>query len=232
MNNLTKKIVVFTIIYIVSYVSYSQIVVMPGYHAVQYRSQLPAVETKPVINIEETTATSGGNVTHQGGSEVTARGVVWSQAEDPTVDVNDGYTTDGTGIGTYVSNITELTDSTNYFIRAYATNSAGTAYGEQLSFLTVENLDGKPCPGTPTVTYGNYTYNTVQIGEQCWLAENLRTTKYNDGTSIDYHGTNHSAWTNTTSGAYAWYNNDESTYKILMERYIIGMPLIQINYVL
>ena len=78
--------------------------------------------------------------------------------------------------------------------------------------------------GTSTVTYDGVTYNTVQIGDQCWLKENLRTTKYNDGTSIT-NITNNSTWTSTTSGAYCCYDNNPSncdTYGALYNWYAVN----------
>ncbi|MBW6492907.1 MAG: fibrobacter succinogenes major paralogous domain-containing protein [Lentimicrobium sp.] len=68
---------------------------------------------------------------------------------------------------------------------------------------------GQPCPGMPTITdiEGN-VYNTVLIGEQCWMKENLKTTKYRNNTPIEYPGTDNDAWQNNTTGAYAWYNSD------------------------
>jgi len=68
------------------------------------------------------------------------------------------------------------------------------------------------CGGLTTLTYNGYTYDLVEIGGQCWFAENLQTTKYSDGSPIDYPGTNNTAWQNNTTGAYAWYDNDSSTY--------------------
>jgi hypothetical protein len=97
-------------------------------------TSLPTVTTTAVTAITQTTATSGGNVTSIGGSAVTARGVCWSTTASPVVTCS--HTTDGSGSGTFVSNITGLTASTLYYIRAYATNSAGTSYGIQLSFTT------------------------------------------------------------------------------------------------
>ena len=138
---------------------------------------LPTVTTATVSAITETSATSGGNVTSDGGSSVTARGVCWSTSQSPTI--GDSYTTNGIGTGSYVSNITGLTPNTPYYVRAYATNIVGTVYGNEVNFTTL-NSTYQPCPGIPTVTYDGITYNTVQIGTQCWFKENL-----NVGTMIN-----------------------------------------------
>lgn len=99
--------------------------------------QLPTVTTTIVTNVTSTTATSGGNVTDDGGATVTARGVCWSTSPDPTID--DNKTTDGNGMGAFTSQLTNLTHSTTYYIRAYATNSEGTSYGEQKYFSTLSD---------------------------------------------------------------------------------------------
>jgi hypothetical protein len=92
------------------------------------------VETNPITNITETTATGGGNVKSDGGFPVTARGVCWSTSSNPTT--ANSHTTDGSGIGAFVSNLTGLTANTPYYVRAYATNSKGTMYGNQVNFTT------------------------------------------------------------------------------------------------
>ena len=99
--------------------------------------QLPTVTTTIVTNVTSTGATSGGNVTDDGGAAVTARGVCWSTSPDPTI--NDNKTTDGNGTGAFTSQLTNLTHSTTYYIRAYATNSEGTSYGEQRYFSTLSD---------------------------------------------------------------------------------------------
>lgn len=105
---------------------------------------LPAsVTTRSISNITATTATSGGNVTSDGGGLVTARGVVWGTTTAPTIALST-KTTDGTGIGAYTSLLTSLLPATTYYVRAYATNSSGTTYGSETSFTTL--------PTTPTVT--------------------------------------------------------------------------------
>ena len=77
---------------------------------------------------------SGGNVTSDGGGTVTARGVVWGIAAHPVITGNK--TNNGTGTGAFVSNITGLTPGTVYYVRSYATNSAGTTYGTEIQFST------------------------------------------------------------------------------------------------
>ncbi|MCX6278976.1 MAG: hypothetical protein NT004_12910 [Bacteroidetes bacterium] len=105
---------------------------------------LATVTTTPVTLVTLTNATSGGTVTTTGGGTVTARGVCWSVAPNPTT--ANSKTTDGAGIGAFSSNLTALTPNTLYYVRAYATNSAGTAYGNETTFTTLLN------PSIPTVT--------------------------------------------------------------------------------
>ncbi len=103
-----------------------------GFPARCVRDLLPTVTTNTVISITPTTASSGGNVTDDGGSTITARGVCWSTTAPPTI--SNSHTEDGTGTGTFTSTLTGLDpDYTNY-VRAYATNSAGTAYGNQVTY--------------------------------------------------------------------------------------------------
>jgi len=97
-------------------------------------TSLPTVTTTAITSITDITATSGGNVTSDGGATVTARGVCWSTSTNPLATAN--HTTNGTGTGTFASSITGLTGSTTYYVRAYATNSVGTAYGNEVLFAT------------------------------------------------------------------------------------------------
>jgi len=102
--------------------------------------------------------------------------------------------------------MTGLSPTTLYYVRAYATNSVGTAYGSQVSFTT-SAAPSFTC-GTSTVSdVDNNTYNTVQIGTQCWTKSNLKVSKYRNGDNIPT-GLSNSAWGNTTSGAYAIYLNN------------------------
>ena len=97
---------------------------------------LPTVETSAVTEITQTTATTGGVITSDGGAEVTSRGVCWSTNQNPTI--NDMLTSNGSGVGTFTSSIENLLANTTYYVRAYATNSVGTAYGENFCFITLE----------------------------------------------------------------------------------------------
>jgi hypothetical protein len=95
---------------------------------------IPVIKTDTVTNIYANTALCGGIISDEGGAPVTARGVCWSTVSDPTI--SDSKTTNGTGNGQFTATMTALTPSTNYYVRAYATNSVGTAYGKSRSFAT------------------------------------------------------------------------------------------------
>jgi hypothetical protein len=97
---------------------------------------IPSVTTTEITEISYTTAVSGGFVISNGGAAVTAKGVCWNTSPNPTL-INS-RTTDGEGTGAYISDITGLAPGTTYYVRAYATNSIGTAYGEEKSFTTFE----------------------------------------------------------------------------------------------
>ena len=112
--------------------------------------QIPTVSTTSVSVITSSTATSGGNVTADGGVAVTARGVCYATTTNPTT--SNSTVAIGSGTGTFTANITGLTANTTYYVRAYATNSVGTAYGNQISFNTNTNIANVQIPaGTFTM---------------------------------------------------------------------------------
>ena len=107
---------------------------------------VPTVNTTEVSNIGSDTAQSGGTVVGRGASPITAEGVVWNTAGNPDLTNNLGKTNDGTALGSFTSTLTGLKDTTVYYVRAYATNSDGTGYGEVKSFVTKM---GPPTTMTP-----------------------------------------------------------------------------------
>lgn len=98
---------------------------------------IPTVTTSTIIDITSNSATGGGNVTYNGGGSISQRGVVWGIEQTPTLDNNNGYTTDESGLGSFTSNIAPLQEATQYYVRAYAKNEAGTSYGSQVTFNTL-----------------------------------------------------------------------------------------------
>ncbi|MBK8786551.1 MAG: hypothetical protein IPN43_08660 [Chitinophagaceae bacterium] len=134
---------------------------------------IPTVTTTPISAITSTFANSGGTVSSDGGAAVTVRGICWSTTANPTIALST-KTTDGAGIGTFITSITDLTASTTYHVRAYATNSVGTAYGNDINFLT-------PLP-TPDIYVGGYEAGTmVEFVAKTW--KNGVPTTLSDGTS-------------------------------------------------
>ena len=254
--------------------------------------------TTSIGSITSTGASSGGNFTFDDGATITARGVVWSTSSGPTVSLST-KTMDGTGTGTFTSTISGLSESTTYYVRAYATNTAGTVYGNEVTFITTCTLNtagaasstptlnaystltpitisttratgigtysGLPAgvtaswsnnvitiSGTPTAT-GSFTYtipltggcgsvnatgtitvtvftcptntvtdidgntyNTVAIigtsTPQCWMSENLKTSRYRNGDLIPIV-TDNTEWINSATGKRSWYNNDSTTHE-------------------
>jgi hypothetical protein len=118
---------------------------------------LPTLTTLTVSEIGEETASSGGNVTNDGGAAITARGVCWSTSANPTV--ADSKTTNGTGTGSFTSSLTNLSPNTEYHLRAYATNSKGTAYGNEVTFTTESAL-----PTLTTLAISEITDKTASSG--------------------------------------------------------------------
>ncbi|HMU59994.1 MAG TPA: hypothetical protein PKD42_17100 [Chitinophagaceae bacterium] len=181
---------------------------------------LPTLTTTPISELFSTTAKGGGTITADGGAAVTVRGVCWSTTANPTVTLST-KTTDGVGVGTYISNILNLTNNTTYFIRAYATNSAGTAYGNELTFTTspyTVYVVGTENDGTasPYKLWKNGVVSSLNIGiEQINAPNSIYVTNNNDvyiaGTELT--GTNKKAviWKN---GTISYLNSDTSTYAI------------------
>ncbi len=144
----------------------------------------PIVKTNSVTDITINSAKCTGT-NDDGGLTITARGCCWNTTGNPTLQNNLGYTTEGSGTGSFISNITGLNKNTTYYVAAYATNEEGTAYGQVKNFTTLII----PC-GELTISYGGQTYHTVKIGNQCWMKGNLNIgTRINGSQEMSDNGT-------------------------------------------
>ena len=163
--------------------------------------EIPTLTTVEVFQIKQGHATSGGSNINDGGAEIIERGLCFSTKETPTI--NDAKTTSGTGTADFASTITGLKSNTTYYVRAFATNSVGTGYGNIIKITSlhynVSDVDGN-------------SYKVVVIGTQVWMAENLRTTKFKDNSPIPF-ATDRKAWSELKSSGYCWYTNDKAKYK-------------------
>jgi uncharacterized protein (TIGR02145 family) len=124
------------------------------------------------------------------------------------------------------ANLMGLTANSTYYFRTKATNSTGTKYGSDASFTTTKIIKGVYVFNTD-LTYGSVTdvegniYKTILIGTQTWMAENLKTTKFNDGTIIPFiiDGTK---WAGLSSPGYCWYNSDSVSYGGMYNWYAVN----------
>ncbi len=161
-----------------SFTAVSLLIVIALFYGCKKKPDMPTVTTTAISSITTTTAASGGNVTSDGGAEVTARGVCWGTATKPLI--TGSKTSDNKGTGSFTSSISGLTPSTMYYVRAYATNSEGTAYGNELSFTSTAIVGAtvtttKPAPADITATSaiggGNVTSDggaSVTERGVCW----------------------------------------------------------------
>jgi uncharacterized protein (TIGR02145 family) len=171
------------------------------FSTLQCEFDLPTVTTALVTAVTDDSAQCGGEVLDDGGTQVTQRGVCWSTSQDPTI--TDDHTVDGSGTGSFVSHISGLTPHREYFVRAYAMNAKGTAYGIQQSFITL-------LADNTMIDYDGNIYPTIAIGSQTWMAKSLNVIHYSDGTPIP-HVENQTTWFELEKDekAYCYYNNDE-----------------------
>ncbi len=186
---------------------------------------IPSLSTTSITNITETSASSGGNVTNDGGSNVTAKGICWSTNQNPTT--NNDSTNNGTGTGTFTSSLTNLNPNTTYYVRAYATNNEGTAYGNQQTFTTDSSNNSTPTVTTSSITNvtetsassgGNVTNdggNNVTARGICWSTNQNPTTSNNSTNNGTGTGTFTSSLSNlnsnTTYYVRAYATNSEGT---------------------
>lgn len=207
-------------------------------HCAQAGMLPPTVTTGDVTILSGSSATCIGTVADNGGGTVTHRGLVWSVAPNPTT--SDALTNDGTGTGGFTGVITGLTEGTEYFVRAFATNASGTSYGNEVNFTTPESTIGTAfhtC-GADNIHNTDFIYDdmildqegnvyrTIVIGTQEWMAENLKTSIYRNGDPI-LTGVVDTEWGDTIVGSWAanpYVSDYECPYGKLYTWYAVTDP--------
>jgi uncharacterized protein (TIGR02145 family) len=164
-------------------------------------STLPIMTTLLATNITSVTITTGGNLLNTGGEDVTDIGICWNTSTNPLV--TDHKISNVADMRNFISILTGLTPETTYYLRAYAINKLGTGYSNEISFKTtssesaVNDIDGN-------------VYSVIKIGDQTWMQQNLKTTRYSNGELIGTTTPANRDILNESTPTYQWaYNGDE-----------------------
>ena len=142
-------------------------------------AKIPGLSTTPVTDITATSATSGGTITSDGGAAISVRGICWSTTANPST--SDSKTSDGDGTGQFVSSMTGLTAGSTYHVRAYATNSIGTAYGDDVEFATTGSAPTATTNPATSITASGATLNGIVNANEI-----TTTVTFEYGTSTSY----------------------------------------------
>jgi uncharacterized protein (TIGR02145 family) len=174
---------------------------------------LPNLITTHAYNITQTSASTGATIVSDGEAPAASRGVCWNTTGNYNPTIDDNKTSDGSGITAFTSLMTGLMPGEVYYVRSYSINSDGIAYGNLEVFTTkIADADGN-------------IYNTILLKDKIWMAENLETSTFNDGTSIPLVSDN-AAWMTLSSPGFCYYNNDEitnnATYGALYNWYAVS----------
>lgn len=172
---------------------------------------LPTIMTTAAYDITQTSANVQISIPGIGESPITSRGVCWEEFDNASIEmptISDYKTEDGNGTDPFISNMTGLKPGTFYLIRGYTVNNEGVSYGNSQTFTTdLGDADGN-------------NYNTINLSDQIWTVENLKTTKLNDNTIIPLLSNEPS-----TAPGYSFYNNDPelfNTYGALYNWYAVN----------
>ena len=158
----------------------------------------PTVKTTLVHEVGIASAKAGGSILNDNGNAITQKGICWSTDSEPTVALST-KTEQGGGSEVFTGSMTNLAPDTRYYVRAYATNAVGTAYGNQFYFQSRIQTD-------PVADYDGNVYQTIKIGNQLWMRENLRTTHYCNGDEIPNNPAPY--WNDGITAGWAYYQND------------------------
>ena len=173
---------------------------------------LPVLTTTAVSSILYNSARCGGNISSNGGAAIIARGVCFGLNSEPTI--ADSKTINGTDTGIFTSIMGNLTAKTKYYVRAYATNNVGTAYGNIFSFTTSDLY----IQGSGATDIDVNVYTTIILGSQEWFVENLKSTRYRNGDTIP-NITDNTLWSNLATDACCDYENKPSNSVIYGKLY-------------
>ncbi|HPQ35923.1 MAG TPA: fibrobacter succinogenes major paralogous domain-containing protein, partial [Tenuifilaceae bacterium] len=157
----------------------------------------PKINTNPVTDIGYIVAKGGGTLTDDGGAAIDSIGIVWASFENPTLESHLGKAFAEPTQTNFAITIDMLEESSVYYVRAFAANKAGVSYGKSVAFTTQGLL------GCGTIEHLGENYQTIQIGDQCWMRENLRATTFRGGEPLES-----ATWTDIENVGGYW---DEST---------------------
>jgi len=184
----------------------------------------PYVITLSVDTFSSFHAVLLSNLISEGSSPVTAQGVCYSLTPNPQI--TDNVIHNDVSIGLYSSFIAGLQPLTTYYVSAFATNSFGTSYGKQLTFMTSENNFNCDDINTQVIDIDGNIYNVIRIGNLCWTSENIKTSRYANGNLIP-NISNNEEWVNLNSAAWCNYENNninDQIYGKLYNWYAIADP--------
>ena len=158
--------------------------------------------TERVSAITQTGAVVVGNLSEKIFGHIIDKGIYWENVSDPA---ENGIISSGaSGKGSYVCTLTGLKPGGGYYVKSYVISGTDTLYGDNILFYTQDY-------GTMRDIDGNI-YKTINIGTRTWMAENLKTTRYNDGKTIPLVQ-DEKAWVDLSTPGYCWYGNDGETYR-------------------
>lgn len=163
----------------------------------------PEIKTLEGSDMTYNSSTLSGSIISDGSSSISERGICWATETMPDLEDNKMVYTDTLATDTFSLTISGLENNTTFYARAYAVNSVGISYGNEISFTLW--LDS---PGEPISDIDNNTYSTVKIGNQVWMQENLKVTHYQNGDAMEYLPMiKDSVWLHTESGAYCIFDD-------------------------
>jgi uncharacterized protein (TIGR02145 family) len=164
------------------YERFQSLLVHPIRTVINTSNRLPLISTNFVDSVFHNSARVCGNLILDSNSQIVSKGFVYSIHSNPTL--TNSYILNSSSGGSFLSNLTNLNSSTTYFVRSFATNQAGTRYGNQLSFTTTIVPQSCGTSSSPPIDIDGNIYPTQIIGNQCWMTSNLKVTRFRNGNAV------------------------------------------------